>query len=75
MIVAEDPVFGYVLRHVGEGHFLLSITAKIIVIFSLRPINIAIESYLLRRFVLKQRQRLRQKPEATALDIQSVVAS
>jgi tetratricopeptide (TPR) repeat protein len=57
LIVAEDPVFGYVLRHVGEGHFLLSITAKIIVIFSLRPINIAIEGYLLRRFVLKQRQR------------------
>lgn len=63
LIVVEDPVFGYVLRHVGEGHFLLSITAKIIVIFSLRPINMAIEGYLLRRFVLKQRQRLHQMPE------------
>jgi tetratricopeptide (TPR) repeat protein len=55
LIVAEDPVFGYVLSKVGEGNFLLSITAKIIIIFSLRPINIAIESYLLRRFVLKNR--------------------
>jgi hypothetical protein len=75
LIVVEDPVFGLVLRHVGEGHFLLSITAKIVVIFSLRPINIAIEGYLLRQFVLKQRQRLGQKPKPTALDIQSVAAS
>ncbi|MEO7423853.1 MAG: hypothetical protein ABI036_01625 [Fibrobacteria bacterium] len=75
LIVVEDPVFGYVLSHVGEGHFLLSVTAKIMVIFSLRPINMAIEGYLLRQFVLKQRQRLHQSLETADLEIQPVVAS
>jgi tetratricopeptide (TPR) repeat protein len=58
LIVAEDPIFSYVLGTIGPGNFWLSILAKIIIIFSLQPFNIAIERYLLRRFVLKKRKRL-----------------
>jgi tetratricopeptide (TPR) repeat protein len=46
LIVAEDPIFSYVLGSIGPGNFWLSILAKVIVIFSLQPINMAIERIL-----------------------------
>ncbi len=75
LIVAEDPIFSYVLGGIGPGNFWLSILAKVIIIFSLQPINIAIEKYLLRRFVLKKRKRLQEETRNKALDNQNVIAS
>jgi len=56
LIVAQDPIFGLVLSQVGDSYFL-SILAKVIIILSLKPIDIAIENYLLRRIVLKKRKK------------------
>jgi tetratricopeptide (TPR) repeat protein len=75
LIVAEDPIFSYVLGSIAPGNFWLSILAKVIVIFSLQPINIAIERYLLRRFVLKKRKRLQEEARHKAMDNQSAMAS
>ncbi|MEO8146769.1 MAG: hypothetical protein ABI723_03975, partial [Bacteroidia bacterium] len=74
LIVAEDPIFSYVLGSIGPGNLWLSILAKVIIIFSLQPINIAIERYLLRRFVLKKRKRLQEEARNMAMDNQSVIA-
>lgn len=75
LIVAEDPIFSYVLGSIGPGNFWLSILAKVIIIFSLQPINIGIERYLLSRFVLKKRKRLSEEARNKALDNQSVISS
>ncbi|MEO7044939.1 MAG: tetratricopeptide repeat protein [Casimicrobiaceae bacterium] len=75
LIVAEDPIFSYVLGSIGPGNFWLSILAKVIVIFSLQPINIAIERFLLRRFVLKKRKRLQEEARNKAMENQSVIAT
>lgn len=56
LIVAQDPVFDIVLTQIGPGHYFLSIIAKVIIILSLKPIDIAIENYLLRRIILKKRK-------------------
>jgi tetratricopeptide (TPR) repeat protein len=60
LIVAEDPIFSYVLGSIAPGNFWLSILAKVIIIFSLQPINMAIERYLLNKFILKKRKRLQE---------------
>jgi tetratricopeptide (TPR) repeat protein len=75
LIVAEDPIFSYVLGSIGPGNFWLSILAKVIVIFSLQPINMAIERYLLHRFVLKKRKRLQEKALIDETGNQSLIAS
>jgi hypothetical protein len=53
LIVAQDPIFNLVLSRVGDSYFL-SILARVIIILSLKPNDIAIENYLLRRIVLKK---------------------
>jgi len=44
-----------VLSRVGDSYFL-SILAKVIIILSLKPIDIAIQNYLLKRVVLNRRK-------------------
>ncbi len=75
LIVAEDPIFSYVLGNIGPGNFWISILAKVIIIFSLTPINIAIERYLLRRFVLKKRKRLQGDARNNTMDNQGLINS
>lgn len=75
LIVAEDPIFSYVLGSIGPGNFWLSILAKVIVIFSLQPINITIERFMLRRFVLKQRKRLQEKARNKATESPGLIVS
>ncbi len=75
LIVAEDPIFSYVLGSIGPGNFWLSILAKVIVIFSLQPINMAIEKYMLRRFVLKKRKRLLEEERNNKMDNPDLIAS
>jgi tetratricopeptide (TPR) repeat protein len=59
LIVAQEPIFHIVLSHIDEHNYFLSVVAKVIIILSLKPIDIAIENYLLRRIVLKKRNRRR----------------
>ncbi|MGB3075222.1 MAG: hypothetical protein WBB36_07865, partial [Chitinophagales bacterium] len=75
LIVAEDPIFSYVLGSIGPGNFWLSILAKVIVIFSLQPINMAIEKYMLHRFVLKKRKRLLEEARNNKMDNPDLIAS
>jgi len=75
LIVAEEPIFHYVLRYIGEESFLLNMTAKIIIILSLKPIDKFIESYLLRRLVLKRRKHLAEKSRNDTADNQSATAA
>ncbi len=58
LIVAEDPIFNLVLSQIGKYNYFFSILAKVIIILSLKPIDTAIENYLLRRIVLKGRKKI-----------------
>jgi len=56
LIVAEEPIFHIVLKHVGEENMFLNVAAKVVIILSLKPIDIAVEHYLLKRLILKKRK-------------------
>ena len=75
LIAAEEPLMGYILKHIGDEHFLLSLSAKIIILLSLKPIDKAIESYMLRRLVLKKRKHLSEKSHKNMMDNQSVTVN
>ncbi|HYV93352.1 MAG TPA: tetratricopeptide repeat protein [Chitinophagales bacterium] len=55
LIVAQDPVFDIVLSNIPHNYFY-SIFAKVVIILSLKPIDIAIQNYLLKRVVLNRRK-------------------
>ena len=56
LIVAEDPIFNLVAAHIDAKNYWLSMVAKIIIVLSLKPIDTAIENYLLRRIVLRKKR-------------------
>jgi tetratricopeptide (TPR) repeat protein len=74
LIVAEEPIFHYVLTFIGEENLLLSILAKVVVILSLKPIDKAIESYLLRGVVLKRRKHLQEKNKNNSMENETAIA-
>jgi tetratricopeptide (TPR) repeat protein len=55
MILIEEPITHTALSYIGEENFYFSMTAKILIILSLKPIDSAIEHYLLQKIVLKKR--------------------
>ena len=71
LIIAEEPIFAVVLKQVGENLFL-NITAKVIIILSLKPIDQAIERYLLKRVILKKRKHGQRKGVVNAMDTEIV---
>jgi tetratricopeptide (TPR) repeat protein len=73
LIAAEEPLMGYILKHIGEEHFLLSLSAKIIILLSLKPIDKAIESYMLRRLVLKKRKHQSENTQKNMMANKSVI--
>ncbi len=58
LIVAQDPIFELVLTRINENNYLFTIAAKVIIIMSLKPIDIAIEKYLLKKIVLNKRMQI-----------------
>jgi len=56
LIAMEEPLMGYLIHKIGEENFLLSLSAKIIILLSLKPIDKGIEHYMLRRLVLNKRK-------------------
>ena len=63
LFVAEDPILGFALNTFGKDNYLLSLAIKIVIIFSLGPINSGIQTYLLKKVI-----RNKQKPIQTAGD-------
>ena len=59
MFIFEDPIIGFSLKLLSSHNYWLSLFLKMAIIFSLSPINRAIEHYLLKKIIKK-----RQYPEA-----------
>ena len=55
LFIFEDPIIGFSLKILSSNNYFLSLGVKMAIIFSLSPINRAIESYLLKRVVRKRR--------------------
>src|SRR6185369_11311318 len=49
--IFEDTILEFALKIVHSESYLISLTVKMVIIFSLSPINKAIEHYLLRRII------------------------
>jgi tetratricopeptide (TPR) repeat protein len=56
MILIEEPILHTVLKHIGEENFYFSMGAKVLIILSLKPIDTAIEHYLLRKIILDRKK-------------------
>jgi len=55
MFIFEDPIIGFSLNLLSSHNYWLSLFLKMIIIFSLSPINRTIEHYLLKK-VIKRKQ-------------------
>lgn len=56
LFIAEDFVLGFVLRNLPSNNYFLSLGVKMVIIFSLSPINAAFERYLLKRVIRKKKR-------------------
>ena len=55
LFIFEDPILGFALKILSSNNYYLSLAIKMIIIFSLSPINRAIESYLLKRVIRRKK--------------------
>jgi hypothetical protein len=55
LFIFEDPIIGFSLRALSSNNYFLSLGLKMVIIFSLSPINRAIESYLLKKVIQKKK--------------------
>ena len=55
LFIFEDPILGFALRMLSSNNYFLSLAIKMVIIFSLSPINRAIESYLLKKVIKKKK--------------------
>ena len=58
LFIMEDFILHFALAVVNSDNYFISIIVKMVIIFSLSPINKAIESYLLKKVVRKKREVL-----------------
>jgi len=58
LFIIEDGILHYALIVVPENSYFLSLIVKMVIIFSLSPINKAIESYLLRKVIKKAKNEV-----------------
>ena len=56
MFIFEDPIIGFSLRLLSSNNYWLSLFLKMAIIFSLSPINGAIEHYLLKKVIKRRKQ-------------------
>ena len=56
LFIMEDVLLDFVLHKLPEDNFLLSIGAKMVIIFTLKPIEKAVEHHLLKK-VIKRKKR------------------
>ena len=55
LFIFEDPIVGFALDLVANHSPYISLLVKMLVIFSLSPINLAIQKYLIRKVIKKKR--------------------
>jgi hypothetical protein len=60
LFILEDSILHFALNMVPENSYWLSMLVKIVIIFSLGPINKAIEKYLLHR-IIKEKKSISAK--------------
>jgi len=58
MFIMEDTILHFALKIVPENSYFLSLIVKMMIIFSLSPINKAVEHYLLRRIIKKKKREV-----------------
>ena len=58
MILVEEPITRIAHHYIGEENFYFSMAAKILIVLSLKPIDSAIEHFLLNKIILKKRQHV-----------------
>jgi tetratricopeptide (TPR) repeat protein len=56
MFIFEDPIIGFSLKLLSSDNYWLSLFLKMAIIFSLSPINKAIEGYLLKKVIKKRKE-------------------
>lgn len=58
LFMLEELILHTVLHHIGQDNFYLSLLVKMVIIFSLKPIDNAIEHYLLKKIIKKQKREV-----------------
>ena len=58
LFIFEDSILHFILPLLPENNFWIALIVKMVIIFSLSPINSAIEHYLIRKMVKKKRKEL-----------------
>jgi len=56
LFLFEDPILAKALELLNSHNYFLEVSIKMIIIFSLSPINKAIENYLLKKVIKKKKQ-------------------
>src|SRR5436189_264178 len=56
LFIVEDTILHFALHLVPDDNYLISLIVKIGIIFSLKPINGAVEHYLLKKVVRNKKQ-------------------
>jgi tetratricopeptide (TPR) repeat protein len=54
LFLLEELILHFILHHIGEENFYLSFIVKMVIIFSLKPIDSAIEHQLLKKIIKKK---------------------
>ncbi len=58
LFVLEDTILHFALEIVSTDNYFISLIVKMVIIFSLSPINKAVESYLLKRLIKKRKREV-----------------
>lgn len=58
LFVMEDTILHFALEFVSTNNYFISMLVKMVIIFSLSPIDKAIENYLLKRLVKKKKREV-----------------
>lgn len=72
LFILEDSILHFALKIVPQNSYWLSMLVKMAIIFSLSPINKAIEKFLLHR-IIKKKKSMSSKEVASALIPESVI--
>ncbi|MEP6796463.1 MAG: tetratricopeptide repeat protein [Saprospiraceae bacterium] len=58
LFVLEDTILHFALEFVSTNNYFISLIVKMVIIFSLSPINKAVEGYLLKRIIKKRKREV-----------------
>jgi len=67
LFILEDAILHFALILVPEDNYLVSLVVKMVIIFSLKPINQGVESYLLKKVIKRKKEKLLVATEETLL--------